>query len=433
MGWLANLFGFNKKKKAKETNTKTTTTTTTTTKTNSNTNSVISKGMVTASTLNARDKASTDGKVLFKLKKNTIVSIIGEDGDWYHISTEIGTAYCVTQYIKKTTVVEKVEVNAKVLNVRAYYNTGSSIIGKVNKGDILVVVSKHKGWYGIDLKGKTGYVSADYVSFVGENSNSSNNSSSKTTTTTTTKTDSSRVFFNTRSDLKKVDLAPSKQLSTEGQDRYGKIAVKTWNKYGNLVTKISKELDIPVEIALAVICVESGGDGMAADGKMLIRFENHVFYTYYAKTDETKKEYEKHFTFNQNSKRDDHKYRQKKSDDWKTSHNGQSTEWEAFEIARALDEQKAMYSISMGAPQVMGFNYKSIGYSSVKEMYDAFAKDIRYHIMALFDFCNAKAQRVEYLAKGDFLSFAKEYNGLAAPAQYEKRLQQYYDIYKKIL
>ena len=29
--------------------------------------------------------------------------------------------------------------------------------------------------------------------------------------------------------------------------------------------------------------------------------------------------------------------------------------------------------------------------------------------------------------------FVKEYNGLAAPAQYEKRLQQYYEIYKKLL
>ena len=66
-------------------------------------------------------------------------------------------------------------------------------------------------------------------------------------------------------------------------------------------------------------------------------------------------------------------------------------------------------------------------------MYEAFSKDIRYHIMALFDFCTAKSSRVQYLLTGDFLSFAKEYNGLAAPAQYEKRLQQYYEIYKKLL
>ncbi|MBQ5453792.1 MAG: DUF3380 domain-containing protein [Bacteroidales bacterium] len=54
-------------------------------------------------------------------------------------------------------------------------------------------------------------------------------------------------------------------------------------------------------------------------------------------------------------------------------------------------------------------------------------------MMALFDFCTAKSTRVQYLLTGDFLSFAKEYNGLTAPEAYEKRLNQYYEIYKKIL
>ena len=424
MGWLARLFGFGKKKQPD-----------TVDKSNikeSKTTTAVAKGMVNATTLNARESPSTDGKVLYKLKKHTIVSILQKKGDWVNISTEAGEAYCMAKYIDITDTVQKVVVNAKVLNVRSFYSTDSTINGKVYEGNVLVVVSKHKGWYGVDYKGKTGYVSAEFVTLL-EDGKSTNNTTKKTTDNTTKKDTDTRVFFNSRSDLKKVELAPSKQLSADGQDRYGKIAVKTWNKYGNLVTKISKELGIEVEIALAVICVESGGDGFASDGMMLIRFENHVFYTYFAKTDEGKKEYDKYFTFNKEKKREDHKYRHKKSDDWTISHNGQATEWEAFGIARALDEQSAMYSISMGAPQVMGFNYKSIGYTSVKDMYEAFSKDIRYHIMALFDFCTAKSSRVQYLLTGDFLSFAKEYNGLAAPAQYEKRLQQYYEIYKKLL
>ena len=398
------------------------------------------KGMVTATLLNARKKPNATAKVLYQLKKNTIVTVVSSEKDkWYKIYTSLGLAYCMKDYIQVKENIEKVAVLANVLNVRSYYSTDSTVIGKVNKGAVLIVLSKHSGWYGVDYNGQKGFVSAEYVAPLEnlENGKSTSNTTTKTTTNNNTKKTSNedvRVFFNSRSDLQKVALEPSKKLSDEGQDKYGKVAVKTWNNYGNLISVISKELGIDVEIALAVICVESGGSGFSSDNKMIIRFENHVFYTYFgAKSDEDKQKFDEHFTFDSKNRREGHKYRAKKSDEWKTSHMGQASEWEALEIARQLSDTNALYSISMGAPQVMGFNYKSIGYSSVKDMFEAFSKDIRYHIMALFDFCTAKSTRVQYLLTGDFLSFAKEYNGLTAPEAYEKRLEQYYEIYKKIL
>lgn len=400
------------------------------------------KGMVTATLLNARKKPNATAKVLYQLKKNTIVTVVSSEKDkWYKIYTQLGFAYCMKDFIQIKETIEKIAVDANVLNVRSYYSTDSTVLGKVNKGTVLIVLSKHAGWYGVDFNGQKGFVSADYVTpledLANGNTKKTDNPQKKTnnsTTNNTKKDEQTRVFFNARKDLATVELAPKKRLSDDGLDKYGKVAVKTWNNYGNLISVISKELGIDVEIALAVICVESGGSGFSSDGKMIIRFENHVFYTYFgAKSDEDKKKYDEHFTFDPKNRREGHKYRAKKSDDWKTSHNGQLTEWESLEIARSLSETNALYSISMGAPQVMGFNYKIIGYSSVKDMFEAFCKDIRYHIMALFDFCTAKSTRVQYLLTGDFLSFAKEYNGLTAPEAYEKRLNQYYEIYKKIL
>ncbi|MCQ2253185.1 MAG: N-acetylmuramidase domain-containing protein [Bacteroidales bacterium] len=397
------------------------------------------KGMVTAGTLNARQTPDKNGKILFKLKKHTVVTLTGLVGDWYQVTTELGVAYCMKEYIEIQETIEKILVNAKVLNVRSFYSTDASILGKAYSGNIFVKLNKHGNWYGISFNGKTGYVCGDYVTLLNDTASGSsqkNNSNSQNTKkdTTVSKQEDSRVFFNTRKDLAKVDLAPKKLLSADGLDKYGKVAVKTWNNYGNLISVISKELGIEVERALAVICVESGGNGFASDGKMLIRFENHVFHTYWgSKSDDNQSKYNEHFTFDAKNRRNDHKYRAKKSDEWKTGHAGQASEWEALEIARKLSDTQALYSISMGAPQVMGFNYKMIGYSSVNDMFEAFSKDIRYHIMALFDFCTAKSTRVQYLITGDFLSFAKEYNGLTAPEQYEARLVQYYDIYKKIL
>jgi len=432
MGWFANLFKSNKKIAENL---------------NSADLKVIAsaakKGKVNTRTLNAREHATKDGKVLFRLKKHTIVNIIGSSDEWYWISTSLGKAYCMKEYIDIQEKIEKILVEARVLNVRSFYSTDASILGTVKKGDIMVVLTKHTNWYGIDFNGKTGYVSADYVTLLDDSSSSSSSSTTTTdnskkntsnNTTNNTKKEETREYYHSRKDLAKVDLAPKKQLSTEGQDKYGKVAVKTWNNFGNIISVISKELGIEVERALAVICVESGGSAFSSDGRMLIRFENHVFYSYYgAKSDEKKEKFDEHFTFDEKSRRNGHKYRAKKSDEWITSHNGQSTEWESLEIARKLGDTEALYSISMGAPQVMGFNYKMIGYSSVQDMFNAFSKDIRYHVMALFDFIACNNTRVQYLITGDFLSFAKAYNGLAAPEAYEARLNQYYEIYKKLL
>ncbi len=401
------------------------------------------KGMVNVAALNARKRASVKGKILYQLKKHDVVTILDESNGWYNIQTEKGKAYCMKQFIDIMDVIKKVIVNAKVLNVRSYHSTSATVIGKITDGSIYVVTSEQPEWFGINYNGKVGYVSSQYVTLITDKIEDS--SSSKDTTPakkeekkeekkTTPVVNQDKKFFNQRADLLKVELKPKKQLSTDGLATKEKIAATTWNNYGNLISVIAKELGIDVESAMAVLCVESGGKGFASDNKMIIRFENHVFYTYWGKkTDDQKKEFDKYFTFNPNKTRDDHKYRRKASDDWTIGHNGQNTEWEAFGIARSLAEKEAMYSISMGAPQVMGFNYKMIGYESVQDMFNSFSKDIRYHFFALFDFCNAKSSRVQYLATRDFLSFAKEYNGLAAPQQYEKRIVEYYDIIKKLL
>ena len=424
MGWFSDLFGFGKKKRAAtdqiiEEMSKAA-------KSSAN----VIKGRVNTRLLNARKEPDKKGKVLYKLRKHTIVNIKASYGGWYLINTELGDAYCMKEYIDEQEFIEKLLVKAEVLNVRSYYSTDSTILGKVYRGNILVKLGKFDDWYSVDYKGNTGFVKGDYVTLLQDGTTSP----TTTTTTKTTTNDEPKVFFHSRKDLAAVPLAPQNQLSPDGQDKYGKVAVKTWNNYGNLVSVIAKELGIDVEIALAVICVESGGNGFGSDGKMLIRFENHVFHTYFgSKSEEKQKIFDEHFTFDSKKRRDNHKYRANKSDDWQTSHTGQAAEWEAFEIARQIAETEAMYSISMGAPQVMGFNFKMIGYNSVQEMFSAFSKDIRYHIMALFDFCNANGTRLQYLLTRDFLSFAKAYNGLTAPEAYEQRLNQYYEIYKNLL
>ena len=105
---------------------------------------------------------------------------------------------------------------------------------------------------------------------------------------------------------------------------------------------------------------------------------------------------------------------------------GQTAEWEAFDIARTLDEPAALQSISMGAPQIMGFNHAAIGYDSARTMFDRFETDERYHILGLFDFVKGggtTSRMLEALKREQYEQFATYYNGNGQAAAYGARIR----------
>lgn len=373
------------------------------------------KAIVNTRLLNARQEPELKAKVAYQMKKNALVNIIETYDEWYKIEYKGEIAYSVKKYFNLIDSTQKGRITANILNVRNYPSTESYVAGKLEKGDIINIIKNGTSWHLIEFDNKAAYVYGKFVDLLDNNGD-------------TTHIDKTEYFYQ-RNDLKNIKLKPEKQLT---QDVSGKrsIAAKTWNQYGNLITVISKELKIEVESALAVLCVESGGKGFS-NQRMIIRFENHIFYKYWG--DENEDVFEDHFKFNRKKTREDHFFRNKKRDDWEKCHTSQDIEWKVFEFARSLSEKHALYSISMGAPQIMGFNYKSIGYESPLQMFEYFNKDIRYHLLALFDFCKYREQRIKYLQDKDFYSFSREYNGTAAPAAYEKRIKEYYDIFKEIL
>ncbi len=382
------------------------------------------RGKVTANTLNVRDTPSKISNVVDKIYKDDLVVITSTLQDWYEILHKDEKAYVASEYVELVENIELGKVTASILNVRNQPNTTSEVIGEVAKDGVVEVIKKFTDWYKINYLGKQGYVSKKFVTLVSDSS-----STTTTTTTTTTGTTGTKNYFYLRTDLADIALAPSKTIEVPTEYK-SKIAANLWNTYGNLVENISNELDIDVKAALAVLCVESGGKGFV-DGKMIIRFENHVFDIYWGK--KNVEEFAKYYDYNRDNRRNDHKFRDTEDGTWEECHTSQTMEWKVFEFAKTLSEKDAIFSISLGAPQVMGFNYKIIGYSTPQEMFEYFNKDIRYHFMALFDFCQYKEERIQYLKDKDFYSFAKEYNGTTAPKEYEERIEEYYKIYKKLL
>ena len=132
-------------------------------------------------------------------------------------------------------------------------------------------------------------------------------------------------------------------------------------KFGSFISSLSSNLKINEDLLGGFILTESSSYGFV-DGKLLIRFENHEFLNRTNNSNATSifKVENGHYYY--------------KDGQWNATHgNGQTSEYEAFELAKTLDENTAYLAISMGLPQIMGYNHLDIGYNSAKEMFEDFS------------------------------------------------------------
>jgi len=228
-------------------------------------------------------------------------------------------------------------------------------------------------------------------------------------------------------------LAPATKLKIAGKPSHRKRQIRRlWNRFGGLLDRLSIILKVDPAAAAAILCVESTGRGFDKSGKMIIRFENHVFWRYWGKSHPSG--FSSHFKFDRRRPWRGHKFRGSAKGKWILSHRkGQPGEWKAFELARSKHQKFALYSISMGMPQIMGFNYPRIGYRSARKMFDSFNSGERNQIVGLFDFINADSKMVRFLRRGDFVGFARLYNGAGRAGVYANRLKGYRQEFKGLM
>jgi hypothetical protein len=233
-------------------------------------------------------------------------------------------------------------------------------------------------------------------------------------------------------EVRQFPLAPAAPLTVPpGASPTAIKAGAIWNRFGGLLEPLASMLGIDPAVAVAVVATESGGRGMGDDGRMIIRFEAHVFWSYWGKNNPDA--FNALFQFDTNKVWSGHQCRSNPNASWQSFHDQlQAGEWSAFGVAQGLDDRSAKLSISMGLPQVMGFNFASIGYNSVEEMFDAFSADERIQLIGFFDFVRGKcaaSKQVEALRAKDFASFAAQYNGGGQVELYCGRIQSYYDAF----
>ncbi|MEM6989419.1 MAG: N-acetylmuramidase domain-containing protein [Myxococcota bacterium] len=223
-----------------------------------------------------------------------------------------------------------------------------------------------------------------------------------------------------------VPLRPQVPAPTSGHRAIRRL----YARVGGLMGELAREVGIEDAAAIAVWMAESSGTRQQPK-RMTIRFENHVFFKRWGKANPER--FDAHFRFEGRhgeggKRRRGHMFRTGGSRFREVHDGNQGTEYEALALAIELGGKPAAYkSISMGGPQIMGFNHRTLGFATPSAMYDAFQAGERAQILAFFDFLRSYrpgARLIRFLQQGDWLAFARAYNGSAA---YEKKVRKWYE------
>lgn len=187
------------------------------------------------------------------------------------------------------------------------------------------------------------------------------------------------------------------------------------------ITSVAKDLNVDPCAIKAVIEVESSGSGFLPDGRVKILFEGHIFW---------KELQRRNIDPDQHHKR----YPSLVYPKWTKIHyrKNPAQEWERLDEAMRINKEAALCSASWGLFQIMGFNYKACGFSSVEAFVEAQKKGEEEQLRSFCAFIRSEGM-LPYLAKKDWAGFARRYNGPGyAKNSYDSKMASAYMKCKSI-
>lgn len=145
----------------------------------------------------------------------------------------------------------------------------------------------------------------------------------------------------------------------------------------------AKRLSVPVTVIKAIAEVETQGDGFLPSGRPKILFERHRMYFYLSQ-----------------------KFGKTKANQMMANHanvvntatggyRGGEAEYIRLGQAKQIDEESALQSASWGRFQLMGENWKDLGYSSVQEFVKQQNQSESLQFEAFLRFCEFKSGTVD--------------------------------------
>jgi len=351
--------------------------------------------------VNLRSKAQVDQSTLLGTLNEGVKLELDQQG----VNWNTGKVYVSTQVAGVSGGAVSALPGWDTINIRNAPNTDPSTdVGDLNKGQALELISGPiNGWLIARV-----YLSAQFSQVI---------SDQPIPTPPLDGLDVPSGSPLTLAELQALSLIPARKLNApSGAGQSALNAARIWNKYGGVLEPLSAKIGIDKAVAVAVIAVESGGSGMGPDGRLIIRFENHLFWTFWGKANPAG--YSQYFVFDQNTSWKGHQYHPQPNGPWLDVHQNQNSEWAAFNLALTIDAVAAKKSISMGLTQIMGFNNRAIGYASPDAMFAAFAADEKFQLLGFFNFVKNDSRQIGALQNRDYVSFANIYNGPGQPEFY---------------
>lgn len=126
-------------------------------------------------TLNIRKNGSINAKIVGKMKKGNIATVLKKGSEWSKVRSGNVTGYVKNQYLvfgdeienfAKQNVKKVAKIQTETLRVRKKASTDSKIVTLVSEDDKLKVKKQTDDWAKVKVDGQTGYVSKDYAKVI---------------------------------------------------------------------------------------------------------------------------------------------------------------------------------------------------------------------------------------------------------------------------
>lgn len=134
-------------------------------------NKVVAK-VKSSSTLNIRKKPNTDSKILGKMKRGALGTIVKKGDEWTKVKSGDVTGYVKNDYLvfeddiqnfAEKNIKKVAKVKTETLRVREKASTDADVVTLVSQDETYKVKKQNGEWAKVKVEGETGYVSKDYV------------------------------------------------------------------------------------------------------------------------------------------------------------------------------------------------------------------------------------------------------------------------------
>lgn len=224
-------------------------------------------------------------------------------------------------------------------------------------------------------------------------------------------------------------MQPDDPIPLAGLSGLNYAMAAIYNTKGKYLKAMANQLGIDAASCAAVLQIEAGGKGFS-NNKMIVRFENHIFWGQWGKANPNT--FNQHFKFDSGKTWQGHYFRANANGAWESFHGNQSSEWKVLDFARTLNDTGALKSISMGAAQIMGFNHAAVGYNSVQDMFNTMNGSIKPQLDGMFAFIQGKKTCIDGLKEKDYVKFASGYNGTGQAAAYGANIEAAAKAFKNV-